>query len=355
LETQRYAIFLESLEQVHVRGMNRRGLRLEWVAGLGMALAMAVLPAAAAATQSVATETTLNVSTSDRTGRTQASVTVNVTGDDGLPATGAVSIEDGTRILAEAALNGSGQATATIGLLGGEHALRAVYPGDTTHTASSSPVSELQAESGSTPNFALSLAAISPSSFPLTLTPGQSGTVQVTVTPENNSSLTAPMFVTLSCSGLPNESSCTFTPESVEILPTTPATCSTGSPASDCPPVSSMLVQTVATGTVGRVVTDRKSSPIAWAFLLPGVLGLGGLAWGARRRTWLSRVALVALVGVVTTLGASGCSPLYRYYQHGPGNNPATPAGTYNVTISAQSSNGVTAITNTTTMVLTVQ
>lgn len=332
-----------------------RGRNLEWVAGLVMALVMAVLPAAAAASQNVATETILNVSTIDRAGHTQATAAVSVTDEDGLPATGAVAIQDGSSILAEAPLDGSGQATATVSLLGGPHALRAVYSGDATRQASQSSVSELQAESGSTPNFAISLTPVSPSSFPMVLDQGASGIAQVTITPENNAALTAPMFVTLSCSGLPNQSSCTFTPETVEILPSTPASCSAGSPASDCPPVSAMLVQTQSGGTTNRSALTHGGSPIAWAFLLPGVVGLGGLAWGARRRAWLSRLALVALLGVVTTLGASGCAPLYRYYQHGPGNNPPTPAGTYSVTISAQSSNGVTAITNTTTMVLTVQ
>lgn len=336
-----------------------RRKNLDWVAGLGLALAMAALPAAATAAQSVATETTLNVSTSDLAGHTQATATVSVTDENGLPAAGAVSIEDGSRILAETALNGAGQATAAVSLLSGQHALRAVYSGDATRKTSSSIESDVQGESSSTPGFGLSLTPVSPSSFPMVLAQGVSGTAEVTVTPENNSSLTAPMFVTLSCSGLPNLTSCTFTPATVEILPTTPATCSTGSPASQCPPVSSMLLQTDSTGTVGKAapgtLPGRKSSPVAWAFLLPGVVGLGGLAWGARRRRWLSRLALVALLGVVTTLGASGCSPLYRYYQHGPGNNPATPTGTYNVIVTAQSSNGVTAITNTTTLVLTVQ
>jgi hypothetical protein len=88
--------------------------------------------------------------------------------------------------------------------------------------------------------------------------------------------------------------------------------------------------------------------------LLPGILGLGGLAWGARRRSWLSRLALLALIGLVTTLGTTACSPLYYYYNHGPDRTPATPSGTYNVIVTAQSSNGVSAITNSTTMVLTV-
>jgi hypothetical protein len=354
LETWRYAIFLENLEQVYVRGKN-----LGWVAGLGMALAMAVLPAAADAAQSVATETTLNVNTSDRAGRTQATATVNVTDEYGLPASGTVDIEDGSRILAEAELDGTGKASATVSLLGGPHELRAVYSGDTTHMVSTSPVSEATGDSGGTPDFAISLTPITPTSFPMVLKQGASGTAEVTITPSNNASLTAPMFITLSCSGLPNLASCTFTPETVEILPSTPASCSTGSPAADCPPISSLLVQTEGPGTAAhaspRPQPQRKSSPVAWAFLLPGMAGLGGLAWGTRRRAWLSRLALVAMLGIVATLGASGCSPLYRYYQHGPGNNPATPTGTFNVTITAQSSNGVTAITNNTTMVLTVQ
>jgi hypothetical protein len=337
------------LEQVHVRGRN-----LGWVAGLSIALAIAALPAAAAA-GTIATETTFNVSTADRAGRTFATVTVNVTDEYGQPATGAVNIEDSGRTLAEVALNDAGHATATVSLAGGAHALQAVYTGDETHLASRSQVAEAQAASGSAPNFQLSLTPISPTSFPIVLTQGQSGTIEVTVVPENNASLTAPMFVTLSCSGLPNEASCTFTPESVEILSTTPASCPAGSPAASCPPISTMLLQTQAPGSVAKTIPVRKSSPIAWAFLLPGLLGLGGLAWGTRRRAWLNRVMLVALLGCVATLGVSGCSPLYRFYQHGPGNNPPTPTGTYNVTVTAQSSNGVTAITNNTTLVLTVQ
>ncbi len=337
-----------------MRGINCRGLRLEWFAGLGIVLAIAALPAAAAA-GTVSTETTLSVNTSSQSGRTMATVTVNVADEYGLPATGAVSINDGDRTLAEVALNGSGQATTTVSLPGGAHALQAVYTGDATHMASTSEVAEATATTTAGPNFQLTLTPISPSSFPIVLSQGASGTVEVTVTPENNAALTSPMFVTLSCSGLPNEASCTFTPESVEILSTTPTSCPAGSPAASCPPISTMLLQTQAPGTVAKAAPVRKTSPVAWAFLLPGVLGLGGLAWGARRRAWLSRLALVAMLGMITTLGLSGCSPLYRYYQHGPGNNPPTPPGTYNISVTAQSSNGVTAITNSTTMVLTVQ
>jgi len=39
---------------------------------------------------------------------------------------------------------------------------------------------------------------------------------------------------------------------------------------------------------------------------------------------------------------------------HGPPANPATPAGTYTVTVTAQANNGVIATTHTTTFVLVV-
>ena len=95
-------------------------------------------------------------------------------------------------------------------------------------------------------------------------------------------------------------------------------------------------------------------SPIAWALLLPGALGLGSLAWGARRRRWLQRLALLSFIGLVATLGTTGCNPLYYYKNHGPSPNLPTPAGTYTVLVTAQSSNGITATTHSTTIVLTV-
>lgn len=339
-----------------MRGLNCRGLRLEWVAGLGVAMALAVMPAAALA-QQIATHTYLTVETTEQGGHTQATASVAVTGADGLPASGAVIIEDGDRELAEAALNSEGEATPVVSLVGGDHALRAVYSGDASHQSSASVTSNVSAQTSSSPNFALTLAPVPPSTLPLTLTAGQAGTIAITVVPEDNAALTAPMFVTLSCSSLPSEASCAFTPATVEILPTTSTSCSSSTPASACPPVSSMLLQTQAqltTRLVRPALLRSGAGPVAWAILLPGMLGLGGLAWGARRRRWLQRLALMAFVGLVTALGTTACKPLYDYYQHGPPHPPATPSGTYTVTVTGQSSNGVTAITNNTTMVLTV-
>jgi len=317
-----------------VRGSIRRGLRLELVAGVGIALALAGLSAMGERFQ--ATHTALTVETRDQGIGTQAIVAVSVTGEDGLPVSGAVSIEDNGAPLAGVALNAEGQASAAIALPAGDHSLRAVYSGDAAHKASASAVTEAQGQASSTPSFQVSVAPTS-----LSLTPGQSGTVAVAITPLNNTSLTAPMSVTLSCSGLPDEASCTFTPAGVEILPAT-----TGAIA------SSMVIGTEAASTASA---KPVAGPIAWAFLLPGGLGLLGLAWGGRRRRWLSRLSLVALVGLVTILGATGCNPRYDYEHHGPPQNPATPAGTYTVTVTGQSSNGITAITQSAKLALTVQ
>jgi len=336
--------------------MNRRSLRLDLVAGLAAVAAMFVLPAAANA-QSLATQTSMAATTSDQGGQTRVSVRMSVTGEDGLPATGAVTLLEGRRQLAQVALNATGQASSELTMPGGTHSLRAVYSGDATHLSSTSVSTDLQTLASSTPSFQLTLAPVAPSVLPLVLTAGAAGTLNVTVVPVNPSALTSPMFVTLSCSGLPNQASCTFSPESVEIQPTTPTSCPAGSPASACPPVSSMVLQTQAGGTAGQAMVPgpKGNGPVAWALLLPGVLGLGGLAWGARRRLWLSRLALVALVALVTMLGTTACNPRYYYFHHGPPATLPTPSGTYTVTVTGQSSNGITAITQNTTMVLTVQ
>lgn len=325
-----------------MRGMIRRGLRLEMVAGLGIALSMPALAWAAESAQGLATQTALTAETRDQGGHTKATVAVTVTGEDGLPASGAVVIRDHGRDLSGAVLDATGQTKITLALPAGDHLLRAVYMGDATHQASASTQAGLQAQASSgTPSFQVSVAPAS-----LTLTAGQTGSVVVSITPENAASLASPMFVTLSCAGLPDQASCTFTPENIEILPKTTV-----------PLTSSMVISTQkASSTAATQTTRRDSNPVAWAFLLPGALALAGLAWGGRRRRWLSRLSLLALVGVVSVLGTTACNPRYNYLHHGPPTNPATPSGTFTLDVRGQSSNGVTAITPTpATLVLTVK
>lgn len=336
--------------------MNCRRVRLELVVGLGIALAMLVLPDKAGA-QIARTETTMTVQTSNVAGHAQARATVTVTDDNGAPASGIVVIQDGIRQLASVALGSAGQATANIDLPTGEHTLTAVYQGDAKLQASvSRPQAAATTTTGSAPDFQVTVSALNPSS----LTAGTAGTATVTVTPMSNAALTSPMFITLSCSGLPNEAACSFTPASLQIVSTTPTNCASGSPAAACPPTSSVVIQTQGQG-VGHTAmftppgSGRNPNRLGWALLFPGMLGLGGLAWGPRRRRWLNRVLMLAALGVVTMMGTTACNPQYHYYHNGIPANPATPSGNYTVTVTAQSSNGITAITHSTTLAMAVK
>ncbi len=329
-----------------MRGINCRDSRLVLIAGLVIALAVPALAIPAG----VSTITTLAAPSSGLNGCTQIlSVTVSASGK---AVTGTVIINDEFNSnliqLGSAALITDGAVTTKVSLVTGNHTLSANFIGDSTNQGSTSttvPVS-VTAEC----DFMPAVSDITPATTPMnTLTAGQSGSATVSVIPLPGfaSTLTAPMFVTLSCSGLPDGASCGFTPENVEILSTT-----TGALT------SMMVLQTYAASSVKATPPSppgNRSNPIVWALMLPGALGLGGLAFGTRRRRWLYRLSLLALVGLVTMLGATACSPRYNYLNHGPPPNQATLPGTYNILVTAQFSNGVTSATLPTTFALTVQ
>jgi hypothetical protein len=326
------------------------------VAGLVIALAMPAL-----AGSGVSTTTTLAAGT--LSGCVQP-LTVSVAAS-GTPVTsGNVVILDqfgGNSVqLTTMALGSSGSLSPSVALAAGSHSLTANFTGISSYQPSTS--APVLVSVATQCEFTVGVSGFSPSSTAantLTLTAGQAGSFTITVAPsvEFTSTLTAPMFVTLSCSNLPDGAACSTTPENLEILSTTPGSCPSGSPASSCPPTSTMVIQTYAASTVKATPStppSARSNPIAWAFLLPGALGLGGLAFGVRRRRILSRFLLVALVALVALLGTTACNPRYYYEHHGPPANPATPAGTYNVVVTGQTSNGVTAITQSTIFVLVV-
>jgi len=292
---------------------------------------------------SIATQTTLSAEAHDRAGRTSVTLAVSTAGDDGVPASGAVTITDSGHTLAGAALNAKGEARLVLDLPAGDHSLSAVYSGDATHRASVSEVSPVHALTSGTPDFGITIAPAT-----LSLTAGSTGQITASIAPVNASALTAPMFVTLSCSGMPDESSCIFTPENIEILPNTTAAITS---------TMVVLTQQASSLTYPKMRQDTRpgSSPVALAILLPGALSLGGIAFALRRRAWLQRLSLLALVAVVATLGTTACNPRYDYLNHGPPINPATPSGTYTIDVTAQSSNGVTATTRFTTLALTVK
>lgn len=337
-----------------MRRFHRRGVRLDLVRALSIALFMPMLVIAGLHAQTVSTTTTLTAQSTSATcptagvTATLTDLTVAVTGSGAVPG-GTVTIMDGSGNaalqLATATLSSNGQASFVFYLADGTHSLSAVYAGQGSFQTSTSAPSSVTISAQCDTGIAVTVTNLSPvTTPPNTLTPGQSGTATVTVVPleEYVASLPGPAFVTLSCSGLPDQASCAFSPENVEILQ--------GQYAG----VTSTMSLITQIGSQSDAMARPVSTPVTLAILLPGAFALGGLAWSTRRRAWLQRLSLLALVALVTILGATACNPRYDYYNHGPPPNRETPAGNYTVIVAAQSSNGVTAITNTTDLALTV-
>lgn len=172
----------------------------------------------------------------------------------------------------------------------------------------------------------------------LSLTPGQFGTVVLTITPLNNFN----NMVTLSCSGNPAQSDCVFSP-------------STLTPLNGAPATSSLQITTQASSGAS-VVWPGQNSNIAYAVVLPGLLALFGLGAIRRRSGWNSMrvLGMVALLAA-GSLGLSSCAQRYDYLHHPPAGNPGVAAGTYNVTIAAYSNNGAAVTSHTLTVALTVK
>lgn len=311
---------------------------------------MAVLAATAAMAQTagIATHTTLATATKQIDGRTVTTYSATVLGEEGAPATGAVSLVEHGRILAGAALDSAGKAEIRIDGLAGDHTLRAVYSGDSAHANSTSESIDVHPQAVSADSFAL---GISPASLTVSA-PGGAAELVATITSGTNFT----GFVSLSCAGPPVSAgsytdsampvgvTCIFTPENVQV---TSAIAGSSNPTV----ASHLTVQTTAPAGQAGIRSRDTGRPLALAILLPGVIGLGLLG---RKKKLFVRVALVLGVGAISVLGTTACAARYKYLNHPPTPNDGTPTGSYTLTIWAQTSNGVTASEQFTTMALTV-
>ena len=145
-------------------------------------------------------------------------------------------------------------------------------------------------------------------------------------------------FSPASCSGLPNESSCLFTPTTVDGLGSTNLIVSATAPHSKA---------VLARDSGGGVLVSALGLPFA-AVLLIGI---------SRRNTWRA-LAMGLVLGVlfigIGCGGGSGGSGGGGGGGGGP-TDPGTPAGTYPITVTATSVNGGTATTHTATFNLVVE
>jgi YVTN family beta-propeller protein len=222
--------------------------------------------------------------------------------------TGTVTFFDGATALgAASALDGQGKASLTISSLStGTHNLTASYSGDATYAQStSSAVAQLV-------NPATLSVALGQN--PLSVADGHTGLEKVQIT--SNGVLGAP--ITVSCSGLPAASQCSFSPTSVS---------PTALPAS-----VSISISTIAPQMAAARPGPGPSAPwTSLALVLPGVLWFAGTSRRMRsagKPVW----AVFAVLALTMLLGLAGCggsssSPVPQ--------GPSTPPGTYTVMITA--------------------
>jgi hypothetical protein len=191
----------------------------------------------------------------------------------------------------------------------GSHSVSASYAGDGSFGASSAAVQSFTITPGFFASIPSNLASISLSA------PGSSGTTSMTVA--NSSSFSG--TISLACSGLPSEATCAFSPSSIAANGTAATTTVT------------ITVSTTAPHTTQNM-TDRPYYFAGW--MMGSSLALGGVfVLGfkkPRQRAALFMLIVVALLVVVPACGGGGSKT-----PPPPVQDPGTPAGTYNVTVTA--------------------
>ena len=157
---------------------------------------------------------------------------------------------------------------------------------------------------------------------------GTNGFILATTTPN-----TTALPLTYSCTGLPSESLCTFSPNSGNSVSTVAVTLS--------------ISTTAPTGQLRPPL--GRGNGVFYAMLLPGLFGI---VFAAGSRTRGARLlSLIVVLGLSTLwLGACGGS------SNSSQKNPGTPGGTYSVIVNATTAtpSGGTALTSTMTVTLTV-
>ncbi len=217
---------------------------------------------------------------------------------------GTVSFIDGTTLLGSSSVNASGVATlSTSGLTAGVHNITAAYAGNANYNGSASSVMAVTAD------FALSASTASPAS----LTPGQTSTSTITVTPKNGFN---PSGVTFTCSIAPTAS------------PAPTCTVSAVTVASDTG-TATLTVSTVAsTALLGHPAGKDSRAMLVFALLIPGLLiGTAGVVKQDRSKLLGLLLALVVLAGCGLQ-SACGGNPKTTTTTSG-----GTQAGSYTVTV----------------------
>ena len=269
------------------------------------------------------TRTTLQVRDTTATAEVNDSLGHPVTGGivSFLAAPGSAGLRTG-QSLGSAVVDATGHAAIKLSPLPPQVSIQAVYSPGAGVAPSSSAATLVSADVTGIPDFTVTA---NPSS--VTTKQGGFATTVLTVTPINNFS----EAVTLSCSNLPGQAFCNFTPAIGSTAPT-------GTETQAHAYTSTLEITTqAASGAVAPPDFGLGGhAGTALAIVLPGLLALAGLASRGRRFFGvLGVVALMVMVG-----GLSGCSQRYGYLKHPPSTAEGTPLGTFTVNIAAFGNSG---------------
>ncbi len=230
-----------------------------------------------------------------------APIVLSATATSGLPVT--FQVDSGPGTLSGDTLTFTGVGTVVV---------EADQAGNSSYQPATPVVANITVQQANAGSFSLSA---NPSS--LVLGQDQTGTSTFTVTPQNNYSGT----VSLSCSGLPANTTCTFTPSTVTL---------TGNGKA----MTSQLSVMTHSSTANLIKSGPVGMAAAAIFWLPGML-LGGFLGLARKklRSKMRHVLLLSLMvaGMLSTMsGLTGCGG-----GSGSSHTPSVPVGSYTVTITA--------------------
>jgi hypothetical protein len=263
----------------------------------------------------VATTTTLTASAASVNEQQQLTLTAAVQGN---APTGTVTFLNGTTALGTAQLsNGSASLTTSFTNAGTVSAV-ANYAGDLNNLGSVSPVVKITVVP---PSFSI---AASPSTA--TITPGQSATFTLTVTPAGGFN----SAVSFTCGALPSKAFCAFSPQSV-------------TPAEGQPAQVKLTVSTTAASANLQASLPVRPQPAPWIpggamMSLAGLIGFLGKRATHRRYLFRLRAIRIGILLCGGTLCLVGCGG--GGGQTTP-SNPGTPAGTSTITITATGSTSV--------------
>lgn len=304
----------------------RAGQRKSGVAVFMVLLAVLALLWIPAAHGQQVTRTLLTRSTTDG----KLTLTAQVSDFESNPlTTGSVSFDTAKGSLGSAFVeNGSASLTLDSIPSSVEQVVAVYHPATTSYAESLSAPTAVSTEDTSTA--ASFNVTANPST--VTLTPGQYGTVVLTLNSVNGFA----GVVNLSCSFLPNTlgqgAACNFTPTVLTLSANGTAT-------------SSMQIITYAASGVSassKALSPFEHGHTYLAMILPGSFALWGV-FALRRKNGsaLRMLGMIALFAVCAA-GLTACSQRYDYLKHKPLPNPGTGAGNYTLVVSAYSSNGTT-------------